>query len=247
VEQAVRIGRRFAGPPDSGNGGYACGLAASGLSLPVEVTLQAPPPLEQDLVLVREGTESRLLHGDSPIARAREVADVPTAPPPPSYDSAEAAAAAFDVEAYAGIHAYPGCFTCGPRREPGDGLRVFPAPLRPGVVAWPWTAPASVADDGYLPEPVVWAALDCPSGLASLSEDPSRGAIVLGRMTAVVHAPVPVEVPLLVAGWHDGADGRKLHSGSAVWTRDGELLACARATWLVLTAEQRLAFGAAGG
>ena len=47
---AVMIPRRFNGPPDSGNGGYSCGVVAALLDAPaVEVTLRAPPPLEREL------------------------------------------------------------------------------------------------------------------------------------------------------------------------------------------------------
>ena len=43
------IERRFNGPPDSGNGGIACGLLASTVDFPVpEVTLRLPPPLGVD-------------------------------------------------------------------------------------------------------------------------------------------------------------------------------------------------------
>ena len=36
------IGSRFCGPPDSGNGGYVCGLIADYLGGPAEVTLRKP-------------------------------------------------------------------------------------------------------------------------------------------------------------------------------------------------------------
>ena len=39
----VRIDRRFRGPADSANGGYAAGLLASFLDGPAEVTLRLPP------------------------------------------------------------------------------------------------------------------------------------------------------------------------------------------------------------
>jgi hypothetical protein len=39
------IAPRFCGPPDSGNGGYVCGLIAGRLDGQAEITLRAPPPL----------------------------------------------------------------------------------------------------------------------------------------------------------------------------------------------------------
>jgi len=45
-------------------------------------------------------------------------------------------------------------------------------------------------------------------------------------------------------GWQIGQDGRKLQSGTAVWSEDGDLQALARATWIVLDPEQAAAFTA---
>ena len=43
VAQIV-IKSRFNGPPDSGNGGYVCGVVASAVEGPSIVTLRKPPP-----------------------------------------------------------------------------------------------------------------------------------------------------------------------------------------------------------
>ena len=58
---------RYNGPPDSANGGYACGLMSEALGGGFEVTLLRPPPLGVDLDLV--GHEVR--QGDILIAEAR--------------------------------------------------------------------------------------------------------------------------------------------------------------------------------
>jgi len=47
----IIIKSRFNGPPDSGNGGYVCGVVASALEGPSIVTLRKPPPLERELIL----------------------------------------------------------------------------------------------------------------------------------------------------------------------------------------------------
>jgi hypothetical protein len=44
--QTITIARRFRGPPNSGNGGYVCGMLARYITGAAEVTLRAPPPLE---------------------------------------------------------------------------------------------------------------------------------------------------------------------------------------------------------
>ncbi len=233
--QWVRLPSRFCGPPGSANGGYACGVVASDLSHPVEVTLHAPPPLEVDLSLEVTGGTAQLLAEGVLVATAREADVAVPAPTPPAYERVLEASAQFDHNAYSRSHAYPGCFTCGPEREEGDGLRIFPgAAERPDLRMWPWT-PRAFATDPAVPEPVVWAALDCQSGFAALAAAPSPAPIVLGRMTAVLHAAVPAHEPVIVAGWPGSVEGRKRHAGSAVWSRDGRLLAASRTTWLVLT------------
>ena len=45
----LEIAERFCGPPNSGNGGYVCGLLAKHLTGTVTVRLKAPPPLKTKL------------------------------------------------------------------------------------------------------------------------------------------------------------------------------------------------------
>jgi hypothetical protein len=51
VSDPIVIDRRFRGPPESGNGGYTCGLVAGRVDGPAEVTLRLPPPLEEPLTV----------------------------------------------------------------------------------------------------------------------------------------------------------------------------------------------------
>ena len=211
------IPARYNGPPDSANGGYACGLVSEALGGGFEVTLRRPPPLEVDLDLV--GNELR--QGDVVIAEARRNATLLDAPEPVSLEDAEAAS-----KRYAGFehHAYPTCFTCGPARE--DGLGVFAGKVegRSGAVASPWT-PREVRPE------ILWAALDCPAGWAV--DDFQREGVLLGRMAAAIHRVPQGGEPHVVVGWRIGEDGRKRHAGSALFAADGELLAAARSTWIV--------------
>jgi hypothetical protein len=213
---------RYNGPPDSANGGYMCGLVAGVLGGVVEVTLRLPPPLDRELEVVREDGRVEIRDGEAVVAEAEGVKlDVEV---PPAVSVEEAAAAS---RRYAGFvhHAYNTCFVCGPGRE--DGLRVYAGPVegRPGLVASPWTP-------GEEPRPeLVWAALDCPSGWAV--DDFQREGVLLGRMAARVDRLPAAGEPHVVLGWRVGADGRKRHAGSALFTADGELLAQARSTWLV--------------
>ena len=55
VNDWIIIDRRFNGPPNSANGGYACGLVGTALDAPsVRVSLRKPPPLEVPLLRRRE-------------------------------------------------------------------------------------------------------------------------------------------------------------------------------------------------
>ena len=149
-------------------------------------------------------------------------------PKPPSLADAQHAETRFDQAA----HIYPGCFVCGPAREPGDGWRIFPGPIAPGRVAATWTAAAEFgAGHGGLKPEFIWAALDCPGYFAVQA---AAGLALLGRMGVLVQHPVPVEERLIVQGWEIGSDGRKHHAGTAIHAADGRLLASASQTWVTL-------------
>jgi hypothetical protein len=49
---SITIDKRFRGPPNSGNGGYVCGLIAGHIDGSAEITLRVPPPLEHGLEIV---------------------------------------------------------------------------------------------------------------------------------------------------------------------------------------------------
>ncbi|MBL8201235.1 MAG: hypothetical protein JNK40_09720 [Chromatiales bacterium] len=232
------IAGRFCGPPRSGNGGYVCGRVASRLPGPVAVRLKAPPPLHTELRLESTGSAARLFDGTTLVAEAR------CAPldlqPPRAPSRAEAERAAQD---YAGFHAhaFPGCFVCGPARQPGDGLRIFPGTVHAagagvGLLAAPWTPDASLAGDGGTVRPeFLWSALDCPGGFAVLP--PVGGvAVVLGELWASIEGAVGAGEPCLVTAWPLAVDGRKHVAGSAVYGADGRLVARARAVWLEVPA-----------
>lgn len=247
MQRRVTIIDRFRGPPRSGNGGYACGIVAH--EVPgdaAEVTLRRPPPLGRPLTVVHDGETVRLEDDGEVVAEGRPTrldlepqALVPLA-------RVVDAAARFDEDAYRAAHAFPECFTCGPDRDHGDGLRLFPAPVEPGVVAWPWEPTvAIVGRDGLVPDEILWAALDCPSGLAWIGDDPDAPA-VLGRMTAGVQRRPLVGERLVVMGWRIAREGRRLLAGSAVYRADGEeVLATNRAVWVLLDERQRAAFATA--
>ena len=216
------IDRHFRGPTESANGGYTCGVLASLLHGPAEVTLRLPPPLERALEVDWQDDRQRieLRDGDSLVAEATAAEVDVDAPGAIPFD--EAAAAELpkgDTES-----AFPECFVCGWARDDGLGIYAGPVPDRE-LVAATWTPSA----EHVAPE-FVWAALDCPGAYAVHGGE--RGMPVLGRLAArVEHLPHPGE-PCVVLAWPLGEDGRKLYAGTAVYGDDERLLGVARATWI---------------
>lgn len=232
------ISRRFCGPPSSGNGGYVCGRVAAGIAGAASVRLSAPPPLETALRLERADGSTRLLHGSKVVAEAKAASLDLAAPGAPSFAQAQAA-----TKAYPGFlrHPFPRCFVCGPQRDSGDGMRIFPGPLEPGdVMAAPWVPDDSLAESsgGVRPE-FLWAALDCTSGFA-LFPIPQGKVIVLGELCARIDGGVAVREQCVVMGWPLQSEGRKRVAGAAVVAASGRLVAVGRATWIEVPAS---AFG----
>ena len=234
--ETTTVAPLHAGPPGTGNGGWVCGLLTERLDdlVPAEgdltaatVRLSAPTPLGRPLRWEVDGTVAdgaelavHLLDGDTLLGTARRTtAPDLTFPAAVDLEAARAAAAGVD----ASDHPFPGCYVCGPEAE--GGLRVFVGPVagRDDVLA----SPVTLTEEGL---PPVLAALDCPGAFAvGFGEE----ALLLGTLTATVHADVPVGRELVVVAWEIGREGRKRHSGTALL--DGErVLASAAATWIVV-------------
>ena len=226
----VTILTRFRGPPNSGNGGYTCGLLASALGGCVEVTLRQPPPLEVPMRIEAHNDGVSLLHNETIIAIAKPEAVEINSPPPPSFEDAASCTSKF-----AGFkaHAFPSCFVCGPERDTGDGLCIFPAKPSPDAPAAAiWTPDPSLCDETGLVVPeIIWAALDCPGyfGIAEQGE-----TAMLGRMTTSIKQRPRQDEQCMVLGWAIERDGRKLHAGTALLGPKQDLYAISKQTWIKL-------------
>jgi hypothetical protein len=178
-----------------------------------------------------DGDIAELWDGDTLVAAGKPATAAFDAPPEP-IDLAAARQAAGRYE-WADEHPYPTCFVCGPRRAEGDGLRIFPGPVDGrDLRAAPWTPAADLAgEDGLVRPEFVWSALDCPSGLA-INAFGGVGRVLLGRLAADLRHPVRAGQDHVLTAWPISRDGRKLHTGSALFTAAGELLAAARAVWI---------------
>ena len=82
--ETVTIGRRYRGPLDSDNGGYAAGLLGCRIGDAAEVTLRLPPPLERPLTIRRDGDRLLLEHEGRLVAEAVPGDPGLTPPAPPS-------------------------------------------------------------------------------------------------------------------------------------------------------------------
>lgn len=229
----IRIERRFRGPSSSGNGGWTAGRLAeqhlaAGADGPVQVTLRQPPPLDTPLT-VEPGDQTRLLAPDSGV-----VAEAVSGTLPGPVDQVDIAAAKSAEREYAGFrqHPFPECFTCGPDRAEGDGLRVFPGPNGPGRTACTWTPhPSMAGSDGRLDPAYVWAALDCPGGW---TDDLEGRPMVLGRMTAQIDSRPMAGETHVVVGRQVSVDGRKSHTASTVYDASGLVIGRARHVWIAI-------------
>ena len=215
----ITIDRRFRGPTQSANGGYAAGRLAAYVDGPAEVTLRLPPPLDRPLSVAAVDGRVLLLDGDAVVAEAEPRA--PELEPAAAVSLVEAEDAATRHQRMGGEE-FSECFTCGVR--PDDGLCIHVGPVAGSDLhAAPWTA-REVAPE------VVWAAIDCPGAWAV--GGPGRGEIVLGRMNAEIRRLPDEGEQCVVVAWPLAEDGRKLHAGTALFSAEGELLALARQTWI---------------
>lgn len=230
------IAKRFCGPGDSGNGGYVAGSIAQRVDFaPARVMLLKPPPLEVEITVQQGDRGMVACTADGTVIAACSPGTVDLdIPPVPSVEEAREATSRFVM---AKMHYFPECFVCGTER-PDDGLCIHPGLVAGSdVIATTWTPDDSLPNkDGVLDSELVWAALDCPSGTASLARE--FRPIVLGKLCVEIRGRVSIGEEVIVMGWQVSKEGVKEHVGSAIATVDGEILAVAAATWIVLPESQ---------
>jgi hypothetical protein len=232
VPEAITIPARFNGPPASANGGYTCGVVAGLVGAEeATVSLRLPPPIDTPLRVMRDGTQVELRDGVARVADggpAELLLDVPDAISP---DEAAAASTAWR-DRWVDPHPFRTCFVCGPDREPGDGMRVFPGALRDGMFAADWTPDESLDDgSGHVRPECVWAALDCPTS-APVANFASGPAMVLARLTARLGCSVVTGEPHAILSWPLAVDGRKHVGACALFDSARRLLCASQALWI---------------
>jgi hypothetical protein len=240
VDDTLIIEARFNGPRLSGNGGYVGGVMAEryarafGGDGAVEITLRAPVPVDRPLAVVRDDRTLLLRDGETLICEARAGSVDDLVPPPPPTDWRDVARRG-EAGGSDGDSDFTWCVVCGRSRAVGDGLRVFgTAGPRKGYSLSCYEPHANHADaTGRIRPEFVWGTLDCPGAWAAQDPDDPRPALT-GRMTARVIDPPRVGERCAVVGWKIGEEGRKLYSGTALYTESGRLCAIGTCTWIVL-------------
>jgi hypothetical protein len=233
--RSVVIAGHICGLPGVGFGGYVAGLLAAEFEGPAKVDFIRPAPLDIELSLERDlATQVTLLDGDTVLAVGRPHETTDDHPPPPPWEAAVQAS-----EAYLAMkdNEHPNCFGCGPAVPDGEGMRVFPGPIKGHqLVAASWSPSESfAAANGALLPVYVWSALDCPGGLARrefISSEPA----VTAYLTVQQRAPILAGRPHLVTGWPIRQDGRKSFVGMAIFDRVGGLCAVGEALWVTANA-----------
>jgi hypothetical protein len=234
---SITIKRQFCGPPNSGNGGYVSGLMTRHIEGPATAILRAVIPLDAALDLVAGPTTAQLIGADGDLiaeARRCDGAELPTPPGPPSLAEATAAGARYFAFKQS---FHPICFTCGPDRDDGDGLRVFVGQIEgapKGHIAGVWRAHADFGDaEGLTRTEIVWAAMDCPGSIAWV-EVQGSGIGLLGTMTGEILRRPAVGETCIVTAWPLSQEGRKQFAGVALFSAEGELLARGHQVWISL-------------
>ena len=238
MPDTVTIPSRFNGPPASANGGYTCGLVAGLVGAEeVTVSLRLPPPIDKPLAVACDGERVELRDGDVLVAEG-EPAELLLDVPEPATPEQAASASEAGTEHWCAHHPFPTCFTCGPDRAPGDGLRLFPGALDGGpLYATGWTPDGSLDDGtGHVRPECVWAALDCPTS-APVANFATGPAMVLARLTARLGCPVIVGERHSIVSWPLEIDGRKHHAACALFDSAGRLLCASQALWIELRSE----------
>ncbi len=233
MRTTISVPAQFRGPPNSVNGGYACGLMARLIEGPSRAFLRAPVPLDTEMSLSRDASGVRIEGADGRLigeAAPAEADGLPAPPPAPSFHASGIAAKGFPGF-FRPFH--PVCFCCGDQLAEGFGLRAFVGQVAgapEGVVAGPWTPNPVFADaDGLIAPEVVWAALDCPGSVAWVVSGAGGG--LLGAMTCQVLRRPAAGEPCVILAWPLERSGRKLVSGTALYSGN-ELLARSHQIWI---------------
>jgi acyl-coenzyme A thioesterase PaaI-like protein len=228
----VLIHSHFNGPIGSGHGGVAAGLFATLVEpAAASVRFMAPIPLDTPLDARSADGTVTFSTGSIDVARVQDLA-APLQVAPfalPSVENVLDAEPAW-LDFRDGEHMAPTCFACGhDRSEGGLGLRPGRT-VDPSVRACTWTPEG----DGRVPSWMVWAALDCPTGVPALQRVGRDQAVVTGELSVQILRPVPAGVTHRILSRYVAESGRRHQTEAALFDPEGRRLAIATATWITV-------------
>lgn len=229
---AVTLPDHLNGPLASAHGGAAAGLFAEASSLPHPVvTLLAPPPMSVEITPHPSGGGVEFRLADRAIARVDEGPGVDPVGLPRLDAEAVVAATEQMRRTLEPIHPFPTCFGCGHARPNGDGLELVAGAVSEELYAAAWTPGPTAAE---VPEWLVWAAIDCPTGHACLAQIDPDEAIVLGRLAVRVSRHPSAGEDLQIVVRPGAREGRRIGAVASIVDPAGAEVAVGESTWVTI-------------
>lgn len=220
LQRAIRMGPR-----------RDCGRSLRSRTRPdgATVRLHCPIPLDTTLTTRRESHGVSIRHRDTAVATVTDLEQPLRVGPFPTVDESTVYRGQRRwLDRRDGVHMAPTCFGCGHERSSG-GLQLRPGPVEVAdVYATVWRPPG----EGRLPSWLVWAALDCPTGVPAFNAVGPDEAVVTGELSVQISGPISAGETYKILSRGVGGQGRFHRSEAVLLTLDDIPLALASATWL---------------
>jgi hypothetical protein len=229
----ITIDPVFNGPARSGHGGVSGGRFAAVVdSRAASVRFESPVPLGEPMEATRIGDTAWVVGPDGPVAIVQAL----TAPlhtvhlgrlAAPQVAKAEMAW----LDCRHGEHIAPTCFACGNERVTDGGLNLRPGPVEhSSLFATSWSPQLS----SDVPDWMVWAALDCPTGIPAMARVGLDQAVVTAQLSVEIRDRVRGDGDYQLVSRRTGGEGRKHTTEAALVDEAGHSVAVATAVWITV-------------
>lgn len=229
----ITIDGVYNGPARTGHGGVSGGrFAAVVNSRAATVRFLAPIPLDEPLGATRQGDVAHVVGAAGPVASVRALGGPLRTGHFGRVSAGDVATArAAWLDSRGGDHIAPTCFACGPDRNDHRGLDLRPGPVPQSslfVAGW------SPGIDGEVPDWMVWAALDCPSGIPAMAMVALDQAVVTAELSVEIRDRIRGDGDYQLVSRRTGGEGRKHTTEAALVDERGRAVAVATALWLAV-------------
>jgi hypothetical protein len=229
----ITIDGLYNGPARTGHGGVSGGRFAAVVN-PRAATVRflAPVPLDEPLGATRQGDVAHVVGPAGPVATVCALAQPVETGPFGRLSRADVAMArAGWLDGRDGDHIAPTCFACGHERDDERGLDLRPGPVpESALFASAW----SPAMTGEVPDWMVWAALDCPSGIPAMAKVELDQAVVTAELLLEIRDRIRGDGDYQLVSRRIGGEGRKHTTEAALVDERGRPVAVATALWLTV-------------